>query len=121
MTLQKNKPNRRPILVQSACLAALLAFGLPAMADQVQVPVGQQAGGQGGQETPRKGIAKAKVQEQFGEPRQKRSAVGDPPISSWEYSDYVVYFEGDKVLHSVRKHRPRQEAGNGNATDSNGG
>lgn len=119
MTLQKNKPSRRPTLVQSACLATLLAFSLPAVADQVQIPVGQQTGSQNAQQTPRNGMEKNRVQEQFGEPQQKRPAVGEPAISSWVYQDYVVYFEDDKVLHSVRKHRPRQEAGN--ASDSNDG
>jgi hypothetical protein len=27
--------------------------------------------------------------------------VGDPPISRWVYDHFTVYFEYDKVLHSV--------------------
>jgi hypothetical protein len=31
-------------------------------------------------------------------------AVGEPPISRWEYTGYTVYFEHDLVLHSVIQH-----------------
>jgi hypothetical protein len=33
----------------------------------------------------------------------KNSSVGEPPISSWEYEPFVVYFEYDRVIHSVAK------------------
>jgi len=54
-------------------------------------------------DTPRRGINQAEVLRRFGEPRSKQAAVGKPPISSWSYASYDVYFEGDLVLHTVVK------------------
>ena len=52
-------------------------------------------------ELPRNGQNKATVEAKFGAPLQKRAAVGDPPISSWKYETYSVYFEYDLVLFTV--------------------
>ncbi|WP_461516193.1 hypothetical protein [Porticoccus sp.] len=82
-------------------LVALLS--LPLAAEQVVIPVGQQAAEKQGIQRPTPGIHKDKVREQFGEPLSMHEAVGDPPISSWEYADFLVYFEHDLVLHSVLK------------------
>ena len=50
---------------------------------------------------PKNGQSKATVEVKFGAPAQKHSAVGDPPISSWKYGNYSVYFEYDLVLFTV--------------------
>ena len=55
-------------------------------------------------QTPRKGLDMAGVRQQFGEPAQQVAAVGEPPISRWEYAGFTVYFENDTVLHSVIQH-----------------
>lgn len=52
---------------------------------------------------PTRGMTKARVESKFGSPNAKAAAVGDPPISRWDYQDYVVYFEYDHVIHAVRK------------------
>jgi len=54
-------------------------------------------------QTPERGTAKSAVANDWGEPINQREAVGEPPISSWEYPDFVVFFENDKVLHTVAK------------------
>jgi hypothetical protein len=41
------------------------------------------------------------VSEKFGAPANKIAPVGAPPISRWEYAGFVVYFEGDHVIHAV--------------------
>jgi hypothetical protein len=51
--------------------------------------------------TPARGTSKAQVEQQFGAPTQRVAAVGDPPISSWVYPGFTVYFEYDHVIHSV--------------------
>jgi len=51
--------------------------------------------------TPARGTSKAQVEKQFGEPTQRVAAVGNPPISSWVYPGFTVYFEYDHVIHSV--------------------
>ncbi|MCJ7556641.1 MAG: hypothetical protein MUP90_06975 [Gammaproteobacteria bacterium] len=55
---------------------------------------------------PSGGLSMSQVEEGFGQPAIKHAAVGEPPISRWEYADFIVYFEGQTVLHSVRKHQP---------------
>ena len=50
---------------------------------------------------PVNGQDKTTVEAKFGTPAQKQSAVGDPPISSWKYDTYSVYFEHDLVLFTV--------------------
>jgi hypothetical protein len=52
---------------------------------------------------PTRGMSQARVEANYGEPESRRSAVGDPPISRWDYAEFVVYFEYDKVIHSVSK------------------
>ena len=50
---------------------------------------------------PQNGKNKADIEATFGAPVQKLPAVGDPPISSWKYGKYSVYFEHDLVLFTV--------------------
>jgi hypothetical protein len=50
---------------------------------------------------PQNGQDKATIEARFGTPTQKLAAVGDPPISSWKYDKYSVYFEYDLVLFTV--------------------
>ena len=50
---------------------------------------------------PKNGQDKATIEARFGAPIDKRPAVGNPPISSWRYKEYSVYFEYDLVLFSV--------------------
>jgi len=52
---------------------------------------------------PKRGMTQANVEAQFGAPQSRRAAVGDPPISRWEYANFVVFFEYDKVIHAVTK------------------
>ena len=52
---------------------------------------------------PASGVSQESVEAAFGSPLSKKEPVGDPPISSWEYEGFVVYFEADKVLHTVAK------------------
>jgi hypothetical protein len=53
---------------------------------------------------PTRGMNMARVEKTFGEPRTTVPAVGDPPITRWDYDDYTVYFEHNLVLHSVIHH-----------------
>lgn len=52
---------------------------------------------------PVNGISKEDVRAKFGDPAQIHAAVGDPPISRWDYEHWSVYFEYDLVLSSVLK------------------
>ncbi len=50
---------------------------------------------------PRNGLSKSEVESRFGAPSKRHSAVGEPPITRWDYETYSVYFEYDVVLFSV--------------------
>jgi hypothetical protein len=51
--------------------------------------------------TPARGMTMDQVASKFGAPSDKTPAVGKPPISRWQYPGFIVYFEGDHVIHSV--------------------
>lgn len=52
---------------------------------------------------PTRGMSQEIVEATFGSPQNARQAVGEPPITRWEYADFVVFFEGDLVIHAVTK------------------
>ena len=80
-------------------LAFMLTLALQAVnADVLIIDEVRQAGRM---ELPANGRNKAAIEAKFGAPVQKLSQVGDPPISSWKYDTYSVYFEYDLVLFSV--------------------
>ena len=54
-------------------------------------------------ERPARGASKAQVQARYGEPSRMDPAVGEPPISRWEYAGFTVYFENDRVIHAVAR------------------
>jgi len=73
---------------------------------QTILSVGQQ--GDTSIATPVNGQTSDAVLQQFGEPKQKIMAVGQPPISRWIYAKFTVYFENDRVIHSVINMEPKQ-------------
>ena len=60
-----------------------------------------------GSERPSRGMTAQSVESRFGAPVAKEAAVGEPPISRWEYKDFVVFFEYDRVIHAVVKRNPK--------------
>ena len=52
---------------------------------------------------PSSGMTADSVESKFGAPEAKVAPVGDPPITRWEYKDFVVFFEYDRVIHTVIK------------------
>jgi hypothetical protein len=52
-------------------------------------------------ELPRRGLSMAQVEARFGAPRTRHSAVGQPPITRWDYDGFSVYFEYQHVIHAV--------------------
>lgn len=52
---------------------------------------------------PSRGMTMESVEANYGAPAVRRPPVGDPPITRWEYTDFVVYFEYKRVIHSVPK------------------
>ena len=50
---------------------------------------------------PERGDRMPAVEQHFGAPATRYPAVGQPPITRWDYPGMVVYFEGDRVIHTV--------------------
>ena len=86
-----------------SAIVVLVFISLSTFAEVVKIPVGSQAAGKKEVSIPARGASKAQVESQYGEPDTRHAPVGIPPISTWDYDHYTVYFEHDKVIHSVLK------------------
>ncbi len=51
------------------------------------------------------------VRARYGDPIGQRAAVGEPPITRWEYADFIVYFEYQHVINTVMKKSKPTEIG----------
>ncbi|MFW6343070.1 MAG: hypothetical protein ACOC00_08610 [Halothiobacillaceae bacterium] len=91
--------------VRKTCLSLLLAglavLGpLNAGADELEIrPAVNNA--EPGEALFVNGLGPSEVRARFGEPVHRVPAVGEPPISAWEYPDMTVYFEHELALHAV--------------------
>ena len=56
-----------------------------------------------GMKLPANGMNKSEVRSAYGDPTATHAAVGDPPITRWDYANWSVYFEYDLVLFTVLK------------------
>lgn len=50
---------------------------------------------------PGRGMTMKTVEAKFGAPQERHEAVGQPPISRWDYPTFSVFFEHEYVIHSV--------------------
>jgi hypothetical protein len=86
-------------------VSAVLATGVMGFAPICRADIVASEGGiavrDAGVAAPARGMSMAQVASKFGDPLTKVAAVGTPPISRWEYSGFVVYFERDHVIHAV--------------------
>mgnify|MGYP000875610136 CR=1 FL=1 len=69
-----------------------ICVSLALAAEQVTVPIGEQTRTYELQ-LPDRSMTKEMVRQTFGEPIAIEPEVGEPPISAWQYEDFVVYFE----------------------------
>ena len=86
-----------------ATLLLTLTFSATLFAQDIRIPVGQQ--GLPDMPMPGRGDSKNLVLDRFGLADEEHPAVGQPPISRWDYREFSVYFEGDRVINSVRHHQ----------------
>ena len=92
-----------PLLAAIAIDCAALAAPQPARADNLLVHRVQQ---EQGMNLPSRGMSMAQVEQRYGAPQRKLSPRGGdsskhPVINRWEYADFIVYFQGSHVIHSV--------------------
>lgn len=88
-----------------ASVSTLLIIANTASSEEIQVPLGQQGDTENPIELPSSGMTKDQVKNRFGEPSDLKGPVGEPPISSWRYNGFTVYFEYNRVIHSVLAHK----------------
>jgi outer membrane protein assembly factor BamE (lipoprotein component of BamABCDE complex) len=62
--------------------------------DQVQVMPSQV-------DRPKRGTTMDEVEKHFGAPVNRHPTVGAPPITRWDYSNFSVFFEKDRVIDAV--------------------
>jgi hypothetical protein len=83
-------------------LRILLLLGLqaatPALAETLSTETGNPAAAG---DRPNRGSTMATVEGRYGAPSSRHAAVGSPPITRWDYPQFSVYFEHDRVLHTV--------------------
>ncbi len=91
----------------SITLAVVLAFtlglGQAARADEVALPAGAatETPAAAPVATPARGVSMSKVENQYGQPTERHAAIGNPPITRWDYPGFSVFFEREHVIHSV--------------------
>ncbi len=50
---------------------------------------------------PARGSSMQTVEAKFGAPQARHDAVGKPPITRWDYPNFSVFFENQRVIHAV--------------------
>ncbi len=95
--------NFKSILVGAALAGAALLVTGEARADELTLgkTVVRAA------HVPERGLSMGQVESRYGAPLDKLPTVGggaprQPPINRWRYNGFTVYFERDRVIHSVR-------------------
>lgn len=84
-------------------IALLLAsFSAASIADVLLID-GVEMERQTASSRPARGMTMQRVEAAFGAPTERRGAVGDPPITRWDYPGFTVYFEHEHVIHAVAR------------------
>jgi hypothetical protein len=79
-------------------LLVALGTATPALAETLSTDTGNPAAAG---DRPNRGSSMATVESRYGAPSNRHAAIGSPPISRWDYPQFSVYFEHDRVLHTV--------------------
>ena len=79
-------------------LLVALGTATPALAETLSTDTGTPAAAGN---HPNRGSSMATVESRYGAPSNRHAAIGSPPISRWDYPQFSVYFEHDRVLHTV--------------------
>jgi hypothetical protein len=79
-------------------LLLALSAATPALAETLSTDTGNPAAAA---DRPHRGSTMAQVESRYGQPTNRHAAVGNPPITRWDYPQFSVYFENDRVLHAV--------------------
>jgi hypothetical protein len=89
--------------LKTLAICAVLAVGATSARGDVLLIDSIEAQASSSIPRPARGATMQRVEANFGAPTQRSAAVGDPPITRWDYPGFVVYFEYDHVIHSVAR------------------
>ena len=88
--------------LQALCAATFLLAPLgTALAEEIRMSVKNQAQQSLQQDLPRNGLSESSVKNGWGQPQSVTGPVGEPPIYQWHYQNFIVFFESNRVIHSV--------------------
>jgi hypothetical protein len=90
--------------MRKTILGVLLAFAAAAAQADTLLLDGVEMNLQSAEARPSRGMTMERVEARFGAPNSRGAAVGDPPITRWEYADFIVYFEYQHVIHAAVRH-----------------
>lgn len=93
------RPKLRSRLPQLVAGLVVSLAASAALADELTTPPAPTASEQSNR--PARGMSMERVEAIYGTPTNRVPAVGEPPISRWEYPGFVVYFENRLVIHTV--------------------
>jgi hypothetical protein len=82
--------------------ALLLTLGAAVQADTLLVE-GLRSDKVAAAEWPARGQSMSIVESRWGAPSGRGDAVGQPPISRWDYPAFIVFFEHQHVIHTVAR------------------
>jgi ribosomal protein L2 len=88
-------------LLACAAIAAAGALAAPGARAETVVVNDQVSVRESSLARPHRGMRMDDVEHQFGAPETKHPTVGKPPITRWDYAQFSVFFEGDRVIHTV--------------------
>ena len=81
------------------CMLLALVAGA-ARADTLLID-GVESDAQSASARPKSGMTMTAVESTYGAPAQRHATVGQPPITRWDYPNFSVYFEHERVIHAV--------------------
>lgn len=81
--------------------AALLLIAAPALRAETLLVDDQVRVKESNIEKPARGASMKAVEARFGPPAARHPAVGQPPITRWDYPGFSVFFEHSHVIHAV--------------------
>lgn len=92
------------VLAGAPLIAATLLLASVAHADTFDVRRNAAQSSNAG--LPSRGMSMTQVEQRYGAPVDKLPTAGGdaprhPPINRWRYNGYTVYFERNRVIHSV--------------------
>jgi hypothetical protein len=88
-------------------LMSLLALaGTPAAAVQADTLLIEGIQREAHDARPPRGMTMEQVSAGWGQPASTAGPVGQPPITRWEYADFIVFFEHRHVIHALARRTP---------------